>query len=102
MVRDSAGARLLNGKGVGWLGDAQLASDVKHVGVGSLTSSSGPEGAVMHPRQGGDVAGAKRSTAGGRAIGMDRVAWATPGHRMTWLGTCPRVGHVGWHARHVL
>ena len=32
MVRDSAGARLLNGEGVGWLGDARPASDVEHTG----------------------------------------------------------------------
>ena len=96
MVRDGAGARLLNGEGVGWLGNARPASDVEHAGGDPPRLSRVLIGAGMCPRTGGYVARAKRSTAGGRAIGTDRSAWAMPGHRTTWPGTCPRVGRVIW------
>ena len=34
LVRDGTGEKLLNGEGVGWLGNARPASDIEHAGGG--------------------------------------------------------------------
>ena len=84
MVRDGAGARLLNGEGVGWLGNAQPVSDIEHAGGDPPMSPSGPEGAGMCALdQEGGTAGTSCSPVVGHAMGTDRAAWVTPSWRVT-------------------
>ena len=88
MVRDGSRAKLLNGKGVGWLGNAQPASNVEYAGVSSPASPSSLESAGMHPRSGGGTARVRWSLAVGCAMDVRNVAWVMSGQCLTSLGTC--------------
>ena len=94
MVRDGARAELLDGEGIGWLGDAQPASDVEHMGMNPPTSPSGPEGVGMHPSPGGGTTGVRCLPVVGHMMGANWAAWVMPGWHAMWLEMCPRVGHV--------
>ena len=97
MVRDGTGARLLNGEGVGWLGNARPASDVEHVGGGTppcLPWVLRAWGCALD--QEGGTAGTSCSPAVGHVMGADQAAWVTPSWRVTWPKTCIVTSRVGW------
>ena len=93
------------GKDVGWLSNTRPASNIEYAGWTSprllwvlRVQGCAPDQEEALPEQ----HARPTMTAVGHAMGADWVAWATPGWRVTWLGTCPRVGHVVWHTGRVL
>ena len=76
-------SKLLNGKGVGWLGIAWPASNVEYAGVRSPASPSSLESAGMRPRPGGGTTRVRCSLAVSCAMDARNAAWVTSSQCLT-------------------